>query len=545
MIFKFKITLSLRHIKAILGSNINIRNAYQNLSEWCFIAGHFPKCWRNDDIFFIWKRKGKRNDPKMYRPITIASSIGKCLEKQMAHYLSNITNNNKENHAYTKSKSCLTAITDVQKLLLKITNPFDRNLGNKQYIDIPIISTDDISSAFESVSHYSVCEAIKRDYQGDFRYKISDLMYSYLERDIQATDRITGERCKVTKKYQNKSIPQGSIVSPLLWRIFDGLFSGYYNKLLQEYTKQNEHVEKADNRSFADDHLSPQWLRIPRATNQATIGLIIKCTFKATRSLIVIATERFGCGCNPAKSENIVPPQYHDAVKLIDKKFQVKSKFKWLGYMLILSDKGQLRFDLNYVEQKLTIARQQRDSIYQYTENIEIRHVFYRNYMAPITEWFLPIIIQQPDNDNTIIHKFQRDCLSKVAGVFYTSPAKECEKTLGEFYFLPIRNKAKRTANRIATNCNTIEAEEKATGTKHADTQQRITRSKTKKITAVSSTNSGAKDNIIFRINYFATLDLEEFEKIKINYKEVRIWAKKTNRKISKTIKNRQLRSKQ
>ena len=529
--------ISLKQIKAILGSNSRIRDAYQNLSEWCFVAGYFPKNWRNDDIFFIWKRKGKRSDPTMYRPITIASSIGKCLEKQIAHYLSNITNNNKQNHAYTKKRSCITAITDVQKLLLKITNPFeDRSLGADQYIDIPIMSTDDISSAFESVPHRAVYEAIERDYHGDHRYKVSMLLQSYLKRNIQAKDRITNERIMIEKKFQNKSIPQGSIISPLLWRIFDGLFTGYYNKLLYELSKQNEFLKKADNRAFADDHLTPSWLRIPKNSSQALIGLIIKCTFKATRSLIVIATEKFGCGCNPAKSENIVPPQYHQAVKLIDKKFKVKNEFKWLGYVLILNDKGQLKFDQKYAENKLLLARIERDAIYQYTSNMRIKHCYYRNFMAPCTEWFLPIVIQQPDKENTIVHKFQRDCLTKVAGVHHTAPASECEAII---YEMPIRNKAQRLAKRITENCGTKQAEKKALGTVDNEDQTRVTRARTREITAINSTRAGAKENIIFRINYFSTLQLKEFVKKKTDYAEVKKWAKDTNRKISNAIKLR------
>ena len=529
--------ISLKQIKAILGSNSKIRDAYQNLSEWCFVAGYFPKNWRNDDIFFIWKRKGKRSDPTMYRPITIASSIGKCLEKQIAHYLNNITNNNKQNHAYTKKRSCITAITDVQKLLLKISNPFeDKNLGANQYIDIPIMSTDDISSAFESVPHRAVYEAIERDYYGDNRYKISQLLQSYLKRNIQAKDRITNERINIEKKFQNKSIPQGSIISPLLWRIFDGLFTGYYNKLLYEFSKQNEYLKKADNRAFADDHLTPSWLRLPKNSSQALIGLTIKCTFKATRSLIVIATEKFGCGCNPAKSENIVPPQYHQAIKLIDKKFKVKNEFKWLGYVLILNDKGQLKFDLKYAENKLLLAKIERDSIYQYTTNMRIKHCYYRNFMAPCTEWFLPIVIQQPDKENTIVHKFQRDCLAKIASVHHTAPATECEAAIGE---MPIRNKAQRMAIRITENCGTKEAEKNALGTVGKEDQVRVTRAGSREITAINSTRSGAKENIIFRINYFSSLQLKEFVKKKTNYAEVKKWAKSTNRKISNAIKLR------
>ena len=231
-----------------------------------------------------------------------------------------------------------------------------------------------------------------------------------------------------------------------------------------------------------------------------------------------------------------MPPQYHQAVKSIDKNFEVKCEFKWLGYVLILNDKGQLKFDLKYAENKLIAAKKERDAIYQYTNNISIRHHYYRSFMAPCTEWFLPIVIQQPDKDNTLVHKFQRDCLSKIAAVHFTAPAKECEAIL---YEMPIRNKALRVAKRITESCGTKEAEKKAMEEVEVETQVRVTRAKTRETSAINSMKPSARENIIFRLNYFSTMQLEEFVKKKADYAEVKKWAKITNRKISNAINRR------
>ena len=67
----------------------------------------------------------------------------------------------------------------------------------------------------------------------------------------------------------------------------------------------------------------------------------------------------------------------------------------------------------------------------------------------------------------------------------------------------------------------------------------RVTRARSREVTAISSMRPGAKENIIFRINYFSNLQLKEFVKKKTNYAEVKKWAKSTNRRISNAIKLR------
>ena len=528
--------LSLKDTKTILNANSKIRDAYHAISQRAFITGHFPKSWRKDLIYFFWKRKGERSDEKQYRPITIACSLGKLLEKQMAHYISNARENNSQNHAYTKAKNCQTAITEVQKILLNFQE--DKSLGSKSYHYIPVLSADDISSAFQSVIHGAVCKAIRNNYLGDRRFRMHKLLESYLKREVRAIDRITGEKLEVKSKFEDRSIPQGSIISPSLWKLFDGLFTGFYNDLLTKLIKKSDFIEEAKNTAFSDDHLTALWLKISKTCSRKEIGAKIRTALKATRSCLVVATERFGCGCNPDKSENVVQRKYEDVTSTKD--FETSSTIKWLGYKLELQDGGNLIFEVTYVQQKIIAAGRLKDIIFQYTKSLTIRIKFYKTYMAPIIEWFIPIALQQSVNADTIIHKFQRDCLKSTLDLPFTAPNEEVEEIMNE---MKVAYKAKRAAKRIDKVCKT-ESFERIILRKRAQngnivTSSITTRGGTKNSTGINCGSSYIRKNFIFKMNDFLRLDDSDFTKIKLNQDTVKVKARELRKKIQTRIRER------
>lgn len=73
--------LSLKITKAVMRNNPGIRDQFRKICEGCLRVGYFPAIWCRDQISFLWKNKGEKSDPAMYRPITIAPSLGKHLEK--------------------------------------------------------------------------------------------------------------------------------------------------------------------------------------------------------------------------------------------------------------------------------------------------------------------------------------------------------------------------------------------------------------------------------------------------------------------------------
>lgn len=75
--------MSLKQTKVYL-SNRTFLKRYRKIADNSFRLGHFPTVWREDNIHFIWKNKGDKMDPANFRPITIAPSLGKHLEKLFA-----------------------------------------------------------------------------------------------------------------------------------------------------------------------------------------------------------------------------------------------------------------------------------------------------------------------------------------------------------------------------------------------------------------------------------------------------------------------------
>ena len=431
---------------------------FQLIAEKCFVHGYFPSVWRQDNISFLFKNKGSYSEADNWRPITISPSLGKHLEKVMVNFISTMNKGNDDNHAYSRGRSCLSAIVDVQGKLIQAVNPFNYNKNKKGMKEIIIISTDDIKSAFESVDHYAVAEAISRSFAGE-SFKIGQLIRTYLKRRSDIVDKTTGEKLKLQKKYEDKTAPQGSLLSPFLWLIYDGLFTNLYKKLLRLAVESDRNsIVDFFHVSYADDHLTILKIQVPDTMSEKEVCVEIRQALSLSRSLIIRATTLLGCGVNPAKSENIVPSKYHKAFNEHMPKFVVKDTYKWLGYYLTLTSYGELKFERKSVVEKLNKIRKLRDSIYQYTTNKRLRFKIYQTYLAPFTELYLPIVIQSSDR-NTEVHRFQHDCLCRAVEVCHTANSRNVEKKLN---VLSVDEKAVRMAKRISGSMKTHEIQESA-----------------------------------------------------------------------------------
>lgn len=251
--------LSLKHTKAMLGSSSQLRDQFQKIAKKCLQDGIFPNIWKEDTISFLYKRKGDRLDAANWRPITIAASIGKHLEKVISELISVLDDKNADNHAYTAGRSCLSAITAVQKCFYENAIWEDRNLGSgkiKNFRLVTIISADDIASAFESIDHVTIEKIFERCFRNDSRFKIGKILRSYLHRKSVAVDRTSNQSYCLKKVFEDQTAPQGSLLSPKLWRLFDCAFSRLHVDCLREVVIKTEYIEKIDHVAYADDHLT-------------------------------------------------------------------------------------------------------------------------------------------------------------------------------------------------------------------------------------------------------------------------------------------------
>jgi len=83
------------------------------ISEKLWQSGDVPTDWKKENITPIFK-KGKKHDPRSYRPVSLPSVPGKILEQilleTMLRHMENKEVTGDCQHSFTKGKSCLTSL---------------------------------------------------------------------------------------------------------------------------------------------------------------------------------------------------------------------------------------------------------------------------------------------------------------------------------------------------------------------------------------------------------------------------------------------------
>ena len=243
--------LSLKRTKTFLKHSKLGWDMYYHLTKAMAIVGYVPSDWRIDVITFLYKRKGLRSDPGNWRPITIAPSLGKSNEKLMLYQLRKIDDCNDENNAYFPGKSCITAMLEVSEHMkvLRARREELQKIGKKLVV---IFEAEDISSAFESIDHIAIelfSEATIDELNSNI--KLKEQFMSYLNRQSFVTKRGTDIKLEVEKRYEDRTSPQGSILSPAFWRIFDKIFSHMYKKSLDKFMASDCFIDSYKHIAYA------------------------------------------------------------------------------------------------------------------------------------------------------------------------------------------------------------------------------------------------------------------------------------------------------
>lgn len=517
---------SLKMTKAILKNRRFLRR-YRLICTLALTNGAFPTVWKKDEISFLYKNKGSRSDGSNYRPITIAPSWGKHLERLINHMISPMNDLNRDNHAYRKGSSCLTAVVDLQrrmtyaKLLAK-----GRDL--RKFQAISMLSFDDIAGAFESVDHRLVCYALELIFESERRANISGIIMSYLDRSSMLVDKDSNESLKLIKYHILKTSPQGSILSPLLWRIYDNIFTALYKDSVKVIEEENDDIICISHVSYADDHVTivTFWIEIDMEIQDTSRRMSeILWTVRAT---LASATKQLGCGINPLKSKNVVPLKFKDLIDLdVDKEymdedpkiFKGKSIVKWLGFHLELNINHQIIFNEAEIQKRCNSIAHLRDQIFQYTNTISIKFRIYKIFIAPYIELYTPLVAQNLDGTGRKIcclHTLQHKSMCKALGLCQTTSRRELEIKVGE---KSIEEKTKRMAIRIiaAMNLKPIACEAK------------INRQNQGVLLFPEDKND--RKNLINRLFFFKLQSIAETKKVKFRLHEINRWINKVKKK--------------
>ena len=171
-------------------------------------SGIMPLSCKTALITPVYKGEGDKLDPGNYRPISILSILGKCIEYFVNISLTDYIKNNKilndRQFGFRKENS-------TTYLMLEL---FDKIYNSKEKGKKPAIIFLDIKKAFDTVNHEILLRKLKY-------YGISGIVYkwfqSYLSNRYQSTK--IGKRISIYLLVL-WGIPQGSILGPILFSIF-------------------------------------------------------------------------------------------------------------------------------------------------------------------------------------------------------------------------------------------------------------------------------------------------------------------------------------
>ena len=203
------------------------------LFNFSISSGVFPDALKYSKIVPIYKR-GKKDDPGNYRPVSILSYIDKIFEKlvhkRIYTFLENNDYFNMSQFGFRKNHSTSMA-------LLKMTDKLIKSKANNQFI---VGLNIDISKAFDTVDHEILLRIL---YYCGIRGFMHEWFRTYLTNRKQTTF-VNGQYSDILA---NKAgVPQGSSLGPLL-------FIMYINDIKKYLCEEEVNIYADDTNIFISD----------------------------------------------------------------------------------------------------------------------------------------------------------------------------------------------------------------------------------------------------------------------------------------------------